>query len=64
MGAVTEPDLAAVAEQLRLVLAAVVDPHDELTAGAATRHRIEGAALVLDVLAAQPSPGTSSPITR
>ena len=59
-----EPDLTAAAEQLRVVLAAVVDPDDELSASPAIRHRIEGAALALDALAGQSPPGTSSPSTR
>jgi hypothetical protein len=43
------------ARQLRAVLAALADPDDELTANGATRHRIEGAALALDLLAAHSS---------
>lgn len=42
--------LDEVAEQLRAVVAALADPDDELTAPAATRHRIEGAALALEAL--------------
>ena len=64
MAGVTQPDLIAAAEQLRVVLAVMVDPHDELIASAATRYRIEGAALALDALAGQWPPGTSSPSTR
>ena len=41
---------AEAAQALRGVLAEVDDPDDELTASAATRHRIEGAALALEVI--------------
>ena len=50
MAAMSELDLTAVAENLRTVAAAAADPDDELTASAATRHRIEGAALALEAL--------------
>lgn len=40
------------AQQLRAVLDALIEPGDELTASAATRHRLEGAALALDAVAA------------
>ena len=54
----TEPTAAAVrataadaARQARGVLAALADPDDELTATAAMRNRIEGAAVVLETVA-------------
>lgn len=47
-----EADPAEVAAMLRAVLAEVADPASELTAHVAWRHRIEGAALALDALAA------------
>jgi hypothetical protein len=40
------------ARQTRAVLDAIADPDDELTASAATRHRLEGAALALDAISA------------
>ena len=56
-GFVTEPTGAEVrataadaARQARAVLAALADPDDELTASAATRHRLEGAVLALDAV--------------
>ena len=59
LGPVTEPTGAEVrataadaARQARGVLAALADPDDELTATAAMRHRIEGAAVALDTVAA------------
>ena len=58
-GFVTEPTGAEVrataadaARQARGVLAALADPDDELTATAAMRHRIEGAAVALETVAA------------
>ncbi len=36
--------------QTRAVLDAIAEPDDELTASAATRYRLEGAALALDVI--------------
>ena len=57
-GFVTEPTGAEVrataadaARQARGVLAALADPDDELTATAAMRHRIEGAAVALETVA-------------
>ncbi len=57
-GFVTEPTGAEVrataadaARQARGVLAALADPDDELTATAAMRNRIEGAAVVLETVA-------------
>ena len=57
-GLVTEPTGAEVrataadaACQARGVLAALGDPDDELTATAATRNRIEGAAVALETVA-------------
>ena len=57
-GFVTEPTGAEVrataadaARQARGVLAALADPGDELTATAAMRNRIEGAAVVLETVA-------------
>jgi len=38
------------ARQTRAVLDAISDPGDELTASAASRHRLEGAALALDAI--------------
>ena len=38
------------ARQTRAVLDAIAEPDDELTASAATRYRLEGAALALDVI--------------
>jgi hypothetical protein len=38
------------ARQKHAVLAAITDPDDELTASAATRHRMEGAALTLEAI--------------
>ncbi len=43
-------DAADAAQQTRAVLAAIADPADELTASAATRHRLEGAALALEAI--------------
>lgn len=43
-------DPAEVAAALRAVLAQIDDPASDLTATAAMRHRIEGAALALDAL--------------
>ena len=40
------------ARQARAVLAALADPDDELTATAAMRNRIEGAAVALETVAA------------
>jgi hypothetical protein len=59
-----EPDLTATAENLRVVLAAVADPDDELTASPATRRRIEGAVLALETLAVQPASDASGSSTR
>ena len=57
-GFVTEPTAAEVrataadaARQARAVLAALADPDDKLTATAAMRNRIEGAALALETVA-------------
>lgn len=53
--------LDEVAAQLRAVLAALCDPDDDLTAPAATRNRIEGAALTLEALAGDyPAAGADS----
>ena len=71
-GFVTEPTSAEVrataadaARQARGVLAALGDPDDELTATAAMRNRIEGAAVALETLeavASQPdAPGKRLP---
>jgi hypothetical protein len=50
-GAMTEVDVTALVDQaasnVRAVIAALADPDDELRASAATRHRLEGAALAL-----------------
>jgi hypothetical protein len=45
-------ELATVADHLRALLVELNDPANELTATAATRRRIEGAALGLAALAA------------
>jgi len=46
-----EPAVAAeTARQLRAVLDELADPEDELTASAATRHRLDGAALAMKAL--------------
>lgn len=45
----TSPDAA---QQTQAVLAAITDPDDVLTVSVATRHRLEGAALALDAVAA------------
>jgi len=62
-GYVTEPTGAEVrataadaARQARGVLAALGDPDDELTATAAMRHRLEGAAVALESLAGTVEP--------
>jgi len=62
-GFVTEPTGAEVrataadaARQARAVLAALGDPDDELTATAAMRNRIEGAAVALESLAGTVEP--------
>lgn len=47
-------ELTAVRDALRAVLAEIADPEADLTAPAATRNRLEGAALALDVLARPP----------
>lgn len=51
----TGPDVrdvaADTARQTRAVLAELADPDSELTATAATRHRLEGAALAMDAVA-------------
>ena len=57
----TEPDTgeqlraaaADAARQTRAVLAALDEQDSELTASAATRHRLEGAALALDALSSR-----------
>lgn len=46
--------LAEVATGLRAILAYLACPDDELTAASATRNRIEGTALALEVLAHPP----------
>jgi hypothetical protein len=51
-GAEVRATAAAAARQARGVLAALADPDDELTATAAMRHRIEGAAVALETVAA------------
>lgn len=48
-------EYAEVAQSLRAILAELADPDAELAVSAATRNRIEGAAVALDVLAAQPA---------
>jgi len=45
---------ADAARQARGVLAALADPDDELTASAAMRNRIEGAATALETVAGRP----------
>ena len=42
---------ADAARQARAVLAALADPDDELTATAAMRNRLEGAAVALEIVA-------------
>ena len=49
-GAEVRAHAADAARQARAVLAALADPDDELTATAAMRNRIEGAALALESL--------------
>ena len=51
-GAEVRATAADAARQARAVLAALGDPDDGLTATAAMRNRIEGAALALESLAA------------
>ena len=58
LGVVSEPTAAEVrataadaARQARAVLAALADPESELTATAAMRNRIEGAAVALEAVA-------------
>ena len=50
-GAEVRATAADAARQARGVLAALGDPDDELTATAATRNRIEGAAVALETVA-------------
>jgi len=50
-GAEVRATAADAARQARGVLAALADPDDELTATAAMRHRIEGAAVALETVA-------------
>jgi hypothetical protein len=49
-------DPAAVAASLRAVLTDLADPDSELTATAATRHRLEGAVLALETLGGDSAP--------
>ena len=51
-GAEVRGAAADAARQARGVLAALADPDDELTASAAMRNRIEGAAVALETVAA------------
>ena len=51
-GAEVRATAADAARQARGVLAALTDPDDELTATAAMRNRIEGAAVALETVAA------------
>ena len=61
-GAEVRGTAADAARQARGVLAALADPDDELTASAAMRNRIEGAAVALETLASQPdAPGKRLP---
>ena len=61
-GAEVRAIAADAARQARGVLAALADPDDELTATAAMRHRLEGAAVALETLASQPdAPGKRLP---
>jgi hypothetical protein len=46
-------DAAAAAQQVRAVLDEITDPASDLTASAATRHRLEGAALALEQVSCQ-----------
>lgn len=48
------------ARQTRAVLAEITDPDGELTASAATRHRLDWAALALEGLADQPAPAEAA----
>jgi len=50
-GAEVRATAADAARQARAVLAALADPDDELTATAAMRNRIEGAAVALETVA-------------
>ena len=50
-GAEVRGTAADAARQARAVLAALADPDDELTATAAMRNRIEGAAVALETVA-------------
>ena len=50
-GAEVRATAADAARQARAVLAALADPDDELTATAAMRNRLEGAAVALDTVA-------------
>ena len=51
-GAEVRAAAADAARQARGVLAALADPDDELTASAAMRNRLEGAAVALETVAA------------
>jgi len=51
-GAEVRGTAADAARQARRVLAALADPDDELTATAAMRNRLEGAAVALETVAA------------
>ena len=51
-GAEVRATAADAARQARGVLAALADPDDELTASAAMRNRLEGAAVALETVAA------------
>ncbi|MCA1671852.1 MAG: hypothetical protein LC799_06485, partial [Actinobacteria bacterium] len=53
-GAEVRATAADAARQARAVLAALADPDDELTATAAMRNLIEGAAVALETVAGQP----------
>lgn len=55
MTTVDAATLAEAARQLRAVLAELDDPDVELTASAASKRRIEGAAIALDALASESS---------
>ena len=53
-GAEVRGTAADAARQARAMLAALADPESELTATAAMRNRIEGAAVALETMAGRP----------
>ena len=59
-GAEVRATAADAARQARVVLAALGDPDDELTATSAMRNRLEGAALALETVAGDRAHGTAA----